>query len=153
MRTKVRHLPQRAATGAFILNSGLGKLDADDETAKRLHGMASDAYPFLGEFDPQTFTKLLGAAEVALGSALLLPIVPSWLAGLGLGAFSGGLTGLYLRTPGMTMEGSVRPTTDGIALAKDVWMLGIAGSLMLDSGTWRTAGKKKAKKAKARRSS
>ena len=27
---KLRHLPQRIATGAFILNSGIGKLNADE---------------------------------------------------------------------------------------------------------------------------
>ena len=31
----------RRATGAFILNAGLGKLNADDDTAKALHGMAA----------------------------------------------------------------------------------------------------------------
>ena len=133
-RTKLRHLPIRAATGAFILNSGLGKLAVqDEETAKQLHAMAANAYPALGSIDAETFVKVLGAAEVALGGALLLPIIPSRLAGLGLGAFSGGLVGMYLRTPGMHQEGSVRPSREGIALAKDIWMFGIALSLILDS--------------------
>ncbi len=43
---KAHHLPQRAATGAFILNSGIGKLRADEETAAQLHGFAAGAYPF-----------------------------------------------------------------------------------------------------------
>jgi hypothetical protein len=46
LRRKARHLPQRITTGAFILNSGLGKWSADDETAARLHGFASRTYPF-----------------------------------------------------------------------------------------------------------
>ena len=32
---KLRRAPQRAVTGAFILNSGVGKLGADDEKARR----------------------------------------------------------------------------------------------------------------------
>jgi len=35
---KLHHLPQRMSTGAFILNSGISKLSADEETAAQLHG-------------------------------------------------------------------------------------------------------------------
>lgn len=132
-RTKMRHLPTRLAAGGFILNSGLSKLDADEETAKHLHAMAANAYPMLEELDAERFAKVLAAAELALGGALVLPIVPSRLAGLGLAAFSGGLLGLYLRTPGLHQEGSIRPSQEGTGMAKDVWMLGIALSLILDS--------------------
>jgi len=65
-RTRLRHLPGRVATGAFILNEGVAKFDADDETAKKIHSRASDVYPAVGEYDPQTFTRALGTAEVAL---------------------------------------------------------------------------------------
>ncbi len=132
-RIKIRHLPTRLAAGAFILNSGVAKLSADEETAKQLHGMAQNAYPQLAQIDARTFAKLLAAGEIALGSALLLPVVPSRLAGLGLAAFSGGLVGLYLRSPGLRQDGSVRPSPEGTAVAKDIWMLGIALSLILDS--------------------
>ena len=132
-RVKLRHLPGRLTTGVFILNAGLGKLSSDAERAKRVHEMAANVYPSLGSVDPETFTKLLGASEVALGGALLFPIIPSRLAGLGLAAFSAGLMGLYLGTPGMREEGSIRPSQQGTALAKDIWMLGIALSLILDS--------------------
>ena len=37
----------RICAGAFILNSGLGKRGADEETAAGLHGFASGTYPFL----------------------------------------------------------------------------------------------------------
>ena len=43
---KARHLPPRLATGAFILNSGIGKLSADEATAAQLHGFAAGTYPF-----------------------------------------------------------------------------------------------------------
>ena len=129
---KASHLPPRMMAGAFILNSGVGKLSADDETAAQLHGFASGAYPFLAKLKPRDFVRLLAGAEIVLGSALLLPVVPSAVAGAGLTAFSGGLLGLYARTPGMRKEGSPFPTQQGIALAKDSWMLGIGLGLVID---------------------
>jgi hypothetical protein len=136
-RAKMRHLPARLATGSYILDAGLGKLkESDEETAKRVHHLAAETYPFLADVDPGTFLRALGAAEVVLGGSLLAPFVPSWLVGLGLAGFSGGLLNLYLHSPRMRREGSVRPSPEGKALAKDVWMLGIALSLLLDSGSW-----------------
>jgi hypothetical protein len=82
---------------------------------------------------PNPFLKALAVSEVALGSALLLPFAPAALTGLGLAGFSGSLLGMYWRTPGMHEEGSIRPTQKGTPIAKDVWMLGIAASLILDS--------------------
>ncbi len=132
---KLRHLPQRIATGAFILNAGIGKLNADEETAAQLHGFAVGTYPFLAKLKPQDFAKLLGGTEIALGAALLLPIVPSVLAGAALTAFSGGLLGLYARTPGLRKEGTPLPTQQGIPIAKDIWMLGIGLGLVIDQLT------------------
>src|ERR1019366_829522 len=63
--------------------------------------------------------------------------LPGRLAGSALTAFSGGLLGLYLRTPGLRKEGSLRPTQQGIPLAKDVWMLGVGLSLVADAVTSR----------------
>ncbi|HWC38562.1 MAG TPA: hypothetical protein VG476_08540, partial [Acidimicrobiales bacterium] len=132
MAIRTSHLPLRAATGAFILNSGINHRDPDEETAKRTHAMAAQAYPFLQDMDPQTFVRLLAAGEIALGAALVIPIVPSGLAGLGLAAFSGGLLGMYTKTPFMHEEGSLRPTPEGIGVAKDSWMAGIAAGLIID---------------------
>jgi hypothetical protein len=129
---KASHLPPRIAAGAFILNSGLGKWSADEETAAQLHGFAAGAYPFLSKIKPKDFVKLLSAAEIALGAALLVPVIPSAVAGAGLTAFSGGLLGLYARTPGMRKDGTPFPTQQGIALAKDAWMLGIGLGLVID---------------------
>ncbi|WP_205687576.1 DoxX family membrane protein [Cellulomonas endophytica] len=132
---KLRHLPPRLAAGAYVLNSGLSKRGADEATAAGMHGMAAGAYPFLSELEPQQFVRLLSAAEIALGVALLLPGVPTRLAALGLGAFSGGLLGMYVRTPGLHGEGwDLRPSPDGIGMAKDVFLAGIAGGLLLDRG-------------------
>jgi hypothetical protein len=132
---KLHHLPQRIATGAFILNSGIGKLSADEATAEQLHGFAVGTYPFLAKLKPKDFVRLLAGAEIALGAALVLPVVPSALAGAGLAAFSGGLLGLYVKTPGMRKEGTPFPTQQGIPLAKDVWMLGVGLGLVLDDLT------------------
>ena len=132
---KAHHLPQRVATGAFILNSGIGKLRADEEAAAQLHGFAAGAYPFLARLKPADFVRLLAVSEITLGAALLLPVVPAAVAGAGLAAFSGGLLGLYARTPGMRKEGSPFPTQEGITLAKDVWMAGIGVSLLVDGIT------------------
>jgi len=54
LTAKLRRAPLRLATGAYILNTGIGKLSADEETAKQLHGMASGTYRFLGKMDPKT---------------------------------------------------------------------------------------------------
>jgi len=61
-----------------------------------------------------------------------LPFVPAGVAGVALTAFSAGLLGLYLRTPGMRHEGSLRPTEQGIPLSKDVWLVAIGASLVID---------------------
>jgi hypothetical protein len=128
----VRQLPLRLAAGIFVINSGLSKWGADETTAKHLKGFAAGAYPFLGKLDPQLFVKTLSASEIAIGAAVLLPIVPAGVGAAALTAFSAGLVGLYLRTPGMRREGSLRPTEQGIPLSKDVWLVAIGASLVLD---------------------
>jgi hypothetical protein len=123
------------AAGAFILDSGLEKwpTSESDDLEKELYATATAAYPQLLELDSGTFRRLLAAGEIALGSALLLPVVPPGWAGAGLGAFSTGLLGLYFRLPGMRQTGTVRPSPEGLALAKDTWLLGIAAALMIDA--------------------
>jgi uncharacterized membrane protein YphA (DoxX/SURF4 family) len=132
---KARHLPPRIATGAFILNSGIGKLSADEATAAQVHGFAAGTYPFLNKLKPKDFVRLLAVSEIALGAALLIPVVPAAVAGAGLTAFSGGLLGLYARTPGMRKKGTPLPTQQGTALAKDLWMVGIGLGLIVDDLT------------------
>lgn len=130
----LRNFPLRAASGAFILNSGIGKLDLDAESAAGIQAMAARAFPQLAEIKPEEFGKLLALAETALGAALLTPIVPRVVAGLGLTAFSSSLLWMYHKTPGLTVDG-VRPTPDGVAIAKDVFLLGIGLSLVADALT------------------
>jgi hypothetical protein len=132
---KARHLPQRIAAGAFILNSGIGKLSADEATAEQVHGFAAGTYPFLKKIKPKDFVRYLAIGEIALGATLLVPVIPAVVAGAGLAAFSGGLLGLYAKTPGMRKDGTPLPTQQGIPLAKDVWMLGIGIGLVVDDLT------------------
>ncbi|MFI0481080.1 hypothetical protein [Actinomadura sp. 9N215] len=129
---RAHQMPARLSVGAFVVNSGLSKLKGGDEAAEQTHGTAKAAYPFLESQDPRDFTRMLGTAEVALGTALMVPLVPSLLAGAALTAFAGGLTGLYLRLPGMREPGGLRPTQQGIPLAKDFWLLGIGSALVLE---------------------
>ncbi|MEU9834931.1 hypothetical protein AB0D67_25645 [Streptosporangium sp. NPDC048047] len=125
-------LPARVAAGLVILESGLSMAAANDERARQTHGMAAGTYPFLKDLDPQEFTRWLARSEIALGAALLLPVVPSALAGAALAAFAGGLMGLYLRTPGLRRQGSLRPTPEGLGIVKDVWLLGIGAGLVAE---------------------
>ena len=124
------HIALRTVTGAYILNSGITKWSAGEETAGQLHGFASGTYPFLKQIPAQRFLKLLAGSEIGLGTALLTPLVPAAVAGAALTAFAGGLLGLYLRTPGM--HTNLRPTQQGTPISKDVWMLGIGAGLIAD---------------------
>ncbi|WP_288799073.1 hypothetical protein ACF3NS_02605 [Arsenicicoccus cauae] len=124
--------PARIATGLFLINSGLGKRNLPEEAAQGLRDMGAVGVPQLKEVPATQFGQALAYGEIALGAALLLPVVPGWLAGAGLGAFSAGLLNMYRQTPGMTIDG-IRPTQEGTGIAKDVFMLGIAGSLIVDS--------------------
>jgi uncharacterized membrane protein YphA (DoxX/SURF4 family) len=133
LSAKLRRAPLRVVTGAYILNSGIGKLSADEDTAKAMHGMASGTYPFLGNVPSKTFATSLGIGEIALGSALLLPIVPPFVAGAALVGFSGALLNMYWHTPGLHRDGDPRPTADGVAIAKDSWMFGIGTALIADA--------------------
>lgn len=128
---KLHTLPPRAVTGAFILHSGLEKWRGDEAVATRTHGFAAGAFPFLNTLSPKRFLRVLAAGEIALGGALLAPFVPDRLAGVGLTGFSGSLMALYARTPGTRKPGSVWPAPSGIALSKDVWMVGIGLGLIL----------------------
>jgi hypothetical protein len=92
---KLSHIPLRLATGAFILNAGYSKRNLDKGTAAQMQGMGAKVYPQLARMEPEGFGKLLSYAEMTLGVILLAPFVPSRLAGLGLGLFSGSLLTMY----------------------------------------------------------
>jgi uncharacterized membrane protein YphA (DoxX/SURF4 family) len=129
---KLSHLPLRVAIGAFVLNSGLSKRSLEGQAAELVHGMAVGAIPSLKRIPPARFAQLLSGSEIALGVALLLPVVPSALAGAGTLGFSAALMRLYWATPGLHEPGSLRPTQQGIPIAKDVWLVGAGLTLILD---------------------
>jgi hypothetical protein len=130
---KARDIPGRLAAGAYVLNAGLGKRHVTEERAAGLHGMAKGTYPFLGSWDAPSFVRTLSTSEIALGAALLTPLVPTALAGAALTGFAGGLLGMYLRTPGMRKPGSLAPSDKGLTISKDVWLLGIGLGLLVDA--------------------
>lgn len=130
-KVKAWQVPLRLVTGAFILHSGMEKWEGPDEQAQGVHGMARQTFPFLENIDAPRFLKLLAAGEIALGAALLTPMVPSRLAGAALTGFAGSLMAVYAQTPGLRKEGSVWPTPDGIGVSKDSWLLAIGLALTL----------------------
>ena len=135
LRLTARHLPTRLATGAYVLHAGIEKWGGSPERAAGMHGMAAGAFPVLGKLTPTTFLRLLAAAEITTGVALLTPVVPNAMAGAPLTAFSAALTAMYLRTPALHKPHSIWPTPAGIGISKDVWMLAIGLSLLADIAT------------------
>jgi hypothetical protein len=132
-RFPARSFPGRVTTGAFILHSGIEKWNGPAEQAEGVHAMAAGAFPILKSIPPERFLKLLAAGEVLTGSLLLAPFVSNALAGAALTGFSGSLLAMYARTPALRRPGSVWPTPAGIAVSKDVWMLGIGLGLLADA--------------------
>ncbi len=133
LRSALTHSPQRLATGAFILHSGLGKWSGGQQQAEYVHGAAAGAFPFLKDVPPATFLKALSVGEILTGALLLVPVVPNRVAGAALTGFSGALLTMYLRTSSMHEPGSVWPTPAGMAVSKDVWMFGIGAGLLVES--------------------
>lgn len=138
-RFPARSFPGRAAAGAFILHSGLDKWNGTAAQAEGVHAMAAGAFPFLKSIPPERFLKALAVGEVLTGALLLSPFVPNAVAGIALTGFSGSLLTMYARTPALRKEGSVWPTPAGIAVSKDVWMLGIGLGLLADAAKKRSA--------------
>lgn len=132
---KLRNIPTRLATGAYVLHSGMDKWNAGPEVAAGIHGFAAGAYPQVRDMPATTFLRTLSVGELAVGAALLSPFVSPLTAGAALTGFSAGLVGLYLRTPGMRRPGSVWPTEAGQGLSKDVFLLGVGLGLVLDGLT------------------
>ncbi|WP_346845035.1 hypothetical protein [uncultured Rothia sp.] len=124
------NLALRSTSGALILNSGIGKLGMDEETYAYLQQMAKVGVPQVEQLSPTTFGKALAYGETALGAALLLPVVPAKLAGLGLTVFSAGMLTMYFGDENMTQEDGIRPSQEGTALAKDFVLLGAGLALL-----------------------
>jgi uncharacterized membrane protein YphA (DoxX/SURF4 family) len=129
---KLRTLPSRLVTGAYILHSGMEKWSGSPEQATGIHGMASNAFPVFRSVEAPKFLRVLSAAEITTGLVLLVPFAPAGMAGAALTGFSGSLVMMYLRTPSLRKPGSIWPSPQGIAVSKDIWMLGIGLGLLID---------------------
>jgi hypothetical protein len=128
---RLSNAPLRLATGAYIVNAGLGLLE-DKERGQGVHKTAQTTYPFVANLDPDQFRVLVALGETLLGASLLVPFVKSRVAGLGLAAFSGALLGIYAHEERFRRSpNSVRPSPEGEALLKDLWMLAIGLALMM----------------------
>ena len=125
----------RAVPGAFILNSGIGKLGMDEETAAGLQQMAANGVPMVENLTADQFGKFLTYGEIAVGSALLLPFVPTRIAGAALTTFAAGLVSNYFSIDSMTKDDGIRPSEDGIPVAKDTWLAAIGLALMISGGS------------------
>lgn len=138
MTFKIHQLPPRLACGAFLLHTGFSKRTLNAETAAGLRDQAARVFPALGKMDPVLFGKLLSTFEISLGTALVIPIVPTWLVSAGLIGFSGMLMGVYLKTPELTQNNGIRPSPAGMPIARDVFMLGSAIGLFIEEMTQHT---------------
>ncbi len=121
----------RGVTGAFIANSGTGKIGMPAEHSAGIQQVAASGIPALASLPSDKFGTWLGYAETAIGASLLAPFVPDKLAGAALAAFSGGLLSMYFRDPANTEADGIRPSQQGMALSKDVFMLAIGLALMV----------------------
>lgn len=120
----------RGVTGAFILNSGLSKRGMPTEAAQGMQGFAATGVPALKNMSPDTFGTFITYSEIGVGAALLTPFVPKKVAGAALGTFSAGLLSMYFRNPAMTESDGIRPSQEGMSLAKDSFLAAIAGALL-----------------------
>src|SRR5690606_31473249 len=122
-----------------------------DDTANFLHASAAGTYPALfRNMQPKKFAQLLAYSEMAVGAALLVPMVPATLAGVALTGFGASLVGMYFKTPSMTLDDGIRPSHEGMALAKDIWLVG-AGLTLVGQGILGAPEPKKKTRRKRRR--
>lgn len=131
----------RGISGAYFLNSGVGKLNMPTEAASGLQQFAATGIPQVSDVDADTFAKVVSWSEIGVGASLLTPVVSNRLAGLGLGAITAGFLSIYFRNDQMTEKDGVRPSEAGTGLSKDFFIAAVAGALV--------TAPKKAKKEKS----
>ncbi|MGP6174327.1 hypothetical protein [Corynebacterium sp. A21] len=120
----------RGISGAYILQSGVGKLGMPTEAAAGVQEFAATGIPAVKKMSPATFGKFLSYSEVGIGAALLTPFVPTKIAGAAMGAFTAGLLAIYFRNEAMTQADGIRPSEAGTGLSKDLFMAAISAALI-----------------------
>jgi hypothetical protein len=70
--------------------------------------------------------------RLAAGAFILHTGLGKWRSGPEQAAGVHGMLTMYARTPALRERRSIWPSQQGIAVAKDVWMLGIGLGLLLD---------------------
>ena len=128
--SKISDAILRGVTGAFVTNTGVGKIGMPAEFSAGVQQAAASGIPALAKLPSDKFGTWLGYAETAVGATLLAPFVSNKVAGAALTAFSGGLLSMYFRNPENTESDGIRPSQEGMALSKDVFMLAIGLALM-----------------------
>jgi len=113
---------------------------ATEERAQALQGAAARAFPFLASIPPATFGKLPAGTEIAPAPPCCCRWCQTGWPVPALTAFSGSLLAMYLRTPAMHKPGERLAAPAGVAVSKDVWMLGIGLGLIADTARPATGG-------------
>ena len=65
----------RGVSGAYLLQSGYGKLGMDAQAAEGLKQVAATGVPQFAEWDSKTFATFIAGSELAVGAALVTPFV------------------------------------------------------------------------------
>lgn len=120
----------RGISGAYFLQSGIGKLKMPTEAATGLQQFAATGVPQVTKLDPDTFSKVVSYSEIGVGASLLAPVVSNRLAGLALGAINAGFLSIYFRNDQMTRKDGIRPSEAGTGLSKDLFIAAIAAALI-----------------------
>jgi hypothetical protein len=127
------NFPERFAAGIMLLNAGVGKVQGKQGDAGELHAAAVASFPAIDGIPPEQLSKILGASEMALGGALLLPFFGDGLAGAALTTFAAAMVSIDVRDPGLGREGGLLSRYKSGAIARDVWLLGIGLGLAADA--------------------
>lgn len=133
---RLSNAPIRVTAGTYILNAGVAKLRSR-QGSSNLHELATMAYPVVAGVDEDRFWRMVGTVETVLGSALLVPFVRPRLVGAVLLAYAAWSLGMDARLEYFRLGPSdPRPSHEGLGVAKDVWLAGIAVNLLLERGSF-----------------
>lgn len=120
----------RGVSGAYFLQSGIGKLGMPAEAASGLQQFAATGVPQVSSLEPGIFGKVVSWSEIGVAASLLTPVVSNRVAGLALGAINAGFLSIYFRNDQMTQKDGIRPSEAGTGLSKDLFIAAIAGALI-----------------------